>query len=522
MRILKLQSHPRRTKPSGPSVVGKFWGLFLMGWVVSLCLILNLSCSPGDEFKIVRAEKDEGRQIVGPLAKTNFSVIFTGSTRGEFEPCGCGGVYEGGFSRRSTVIETLRKVNPNLLLLDTGDVTSGGASSQTEFTAQAYHLLGYDAIALGEGDLRVGLDTFEKFSRQYSLPIVASNLKLKLKSPTCVREVISLQRGGRSIAVISVVSDQWLAIIPMEMRKQMVFERPEATLARLVPQLRPKYDLIILLSHLGPGNRKRVEGRLQGIDLWIDTGGHQWMAASQPSSPAKLPADGHLFPNQCPPLFISWQNDRKIGIAGLLLSLKNRKLTVPAAQMVDMVRGIKEDKRFLDIYDAYKYVSRQEMLTLLNKQLREAKTNTQPAAFEYVPSEKCGTCHQEIFRFWRTTPHGQAFATLKKANRDADLNCWSCHSTGFREETGFQNPVATPTLVDVGCQSCHMKELKTHPGKKKELEKIPPQMVQLEKRKDNLTQSWHCERCHVRHRSPNYEFKSYVKRIACPQALKKE
>ncbi len=521
-----------RLVPAGKKVMlGRIMWAGIPGLVLFLLL---LSCTLEDEFKLIRAEKDEGRQVMDPLGKVDLTVVFTGSTKGDFEPCGCGGVYEGGFARRSTVIETIRKTNPNLLLLDTGDITSGGAPSQTEFTSQAYHLLGYDAIALGEGDLRVGLEDYEKFVRRYSLPIVISNLKFKSLNvetgrdrkgagnslPGGIREVITLNRCGRKIAVISVVSDQWLSILPMAMRKNLAFERPGAALVRLVPKLRPKYDMIILLSHLGPGNRQVIENRLQGIDLWIDTGGHQWtgnQSTTRAALTAKSPRETSFLLDRYPPLFISWQNDRKVGIAGL--KWRNHVLTVSEADMINLAKGMVEDKRFLEIYDAYKYISRQEMQTLLNKQLREANTNTQPAAFQYVPSEKCGTCHQEIMQFWRSTKHGQAFATLKNENRDSDVNCWSCHSTGFREQTGFQNPVATPKLVDVGCQSCHRKELSSHPGKKKD---IPPQMVQIEKLKDNLTQSYHCERCHVRHRSPNYEFKSYLNRIACPQVLKKK
>jgi hypothetical protein len=72
----------------------------------------------------------------------------------------------------------------------------------------------------------------------------------------------------------------------------------------------------------------------------------------------------------------------------------------------------------------------------------------------YVGSETCGGCHGEAHRWWTGTPHGNAYATLVKRHKEFNLDCVSCHVTGYGKPGG-----ATVThvadLKNVGCESCH-------------------------------------------------------------------
>jgi len=478
---------------------------------IAVSAILTASCIKNKNLVLAGFEKDEGSSLADPSKKYDLAIVVTGSTAGEFEPCGCGGVYEGGFSRRSTMIDRLKKVHSNILLVDTGDLAFGiGEVIQFEFLAQAYHMLGYDAVALGEGDLRVGFDALNQYAKQYQLPMVVSNLKFK--SPTAIREVIPVERGGLRIAFISVIAERWLGIVPEETRRRLTYEPPAQTLARLVPKLKKDYDAVVLLSHLGTDEREKLAGKLDGVDLWIDNGAHQWVSnpATQPSSRIQ-PEFCNL--QQYPPLLVSWKNDRKIGVAGL--SWKDRKFSITVAEMIPVAREIKEDVRFLEIYDVYKYVSRQDAI---NRIANPRVTATMPAkAFPYESSDTCGSCHQEIYDFWKTTGHAKAFATIRKDNRDADSNCLACHTSGFREPGGFENPITTPHLKDVGCQMCHRVDMKKH-----HKTSLPPERAKIEKiraKVNNITASWQCQRCHVPHRSPKYNYSQYLKKIKCTQAL---
>jgi len=74
----------------------------------------------------------------------------------------------------------------------------------------------------------------------------------------------------------------------------------------------------------------------------------------------------------------------------------------------------------------------------------------------YAGTVACGGCHAAALKFWQTTAHARALATLKRVKRDRDPTCIGCHVTGFMRPGGTGDlRVATARLRDVGCESCH-------------------------------------------------------------------
>ncbi|MBK9646262.1 MAG: hypothetical protein IPO67_14105 [Deltaproteobacteria bacterium] len=85
----------------------------------------------------------------------------------------------------------------------------------------------------------------------------------------------------------------------------------------------------------------------------------------------------------------------------------------------------------------------------------------QPAAAQapsraFAGSEACRACHPAAFTQWSTTPHARAYASLEAVSRANDRDCASCHITGAFHPDGPQGPEGlSPTLQNVGCESCH-------------------------------------------------------------------
>jgi peroxiredoxin len=73
----------------------------------------------------------------------------------------------------------------------------------------------------------------------------------------------------------------------------------------------------------------------------------------------------------------------------------------------------------------------------------------------YSGSEVCGVCHESEHETWNFTTHAGAYATLVKHGEDANPECVSCHVVGHGEAGGFKNAAETPSLENVGCESCH-------------------------------------------------------------------
>ncbi len=101
-------------------------------------------------------------------------LAVTGNTAGALTDCGCGEDPAGGLGRRLTVIDSLRKLYPGMLLFDTGDLLSSWQDPDNDSLLVAlYARLGYDAIVPGEYEFTYG----NRFTAQMErLPFVAANL----------------------------------------------------------------------------------------------------------------------------------------------------------------------------------------------------------------------------------------------------------------------------------------------------------------------------------------------------------
>jgi peroxiredoxin len=73
---------------------------------------------------------------------------------------------------------------------------------------------------------------------------------------------------------------------------------------------------------------------------------------------------------------------------------------------------------------------------------------------EYVGSERCAPCHEEIHRWWSTTAHATALDTLRDAGSQSKPECLSCHTTALGILSGYRG-ASTPSLAAVGCEACH-------------------------------------------------------------------
>jgi hypothetical protein len=82
----------------------------------------------------------------------------------------------------------------------------------------------------------------------------------------------------------------------------------------------------------------------------------------------------------------------------------------------------------------------------------------------YVGSTACAACHRAIYLEWKKSPHAVALETLEAIDYDWDPECIRCHVVGWQRadadtwivaRSGFRDPLTTPYLGGVGCESCH-------------------------------------------------------------------
>jgi hypothetical protein len=72
----------------------------------------------------------------------------------------------------------------------------------------------------------------------------------------------------------------------------------------------------------------------------------------------------------------------------------------------------------------------------------------------YVGVDMCTNCHEEPRAVWDKTQHAHAYATLSKQFKEYNLDCVSCHVTGY-ERPGGSTVTHVDSLKDVQCEVCH-------------------------------------------------------------------
>ncbi|HXX66802.1 MAG TPA: multiheme c-type cytochrome, partial [Polyangiaceae bacterium] len=77
-----------------------------------------------------------------------------------------------------------------------------------------------------------------------------------------------------------------------------------------------------------------------------------------------------------------------------------------------------------------------------------------PGVATYVGVDVCASCHAAARRVWDGTGHSRAYAMLSAQFKEFNLDCVSCHVTGY-EKPGGSTVTHVERLRNVQCEVCH-------------------------------------------------------------------
>ncbi len=197
----------------------------------------------------------------------------------------------GGMARRATLIEQIRQQQPNVLLLDAGDIWQGTPYFNFFNGELEYKLMSemkYDAATLGNHDFDLGLEGLQRQLPHASFPFVSANYdfsKTILQNQFAPYKVFEKQ--GIRIGVFG-LGIELAGLVGKNNYGDTVYLDPVATAREVVQELRGQQqcNLVICLSHLG---YKYEDGKIddvtlaqqvEGIDLIL--GGHTHTFLEQP------------------------------------------------------------------------------------------------------------------------------------------------------------------------------------------------------------------------------------------------
>ena len=200
----------------------------------------------------------------------------------------------GGAARRAALIESIRKEEANVLLLDAGDIFQGTPyfnyyGGELEFKLMS--MMHYDLATMGNHDFDNGIEGFYAQLPHAKFEFVSANYDFK---NTMLNDIVKpykiFKKGGLKIGVFG-LGIELDGLVDKKMYKETVYKDPIETaedITRILKQ-EEKCDLVICLSHLGYDYKNEPEKisdlnlarKTADIDLII--GGHTHTFLDKPT-----------------------------------------------------------------------------------------------------------------------------------------------------------------------------------------------------------------------------------------------
>ncbi|NIR67402.1 MAG: hypothetical protein GWN67_15445 [Phycisphaerae bacterium] len=348
------------------------------------------------------------------------TVFLTGNELGVLKPCGCSGGQLGGLERRPAVFNSV-PVNRRMIV-DTGSfVKSDGEQDLIKFDilAQAFNLLGYDAVNLTEEDVKIAdsLGLIEGIGSLFN--VMSSYRPTDVNLPAKFTKKFSLKDQTFVVTVATFDAES----APMERIEELYNPQPGAQAVN-----------ILILNRCVPDIVDSIR-KIEILDCLI--------CPAESDEPALLSEPGKM------PLVISLGRFGKYICKLQIKTAKDKGKPKLSFSPIPVKEDLRPEETLIDLYKDYQLLVKEANL------IEKIPRFTLPNGLEYTGSKSCKGCHKYEYDKWSTKAHAHAYATLEKEGSEADPECVVCHVVGLKYEGGFVSVQETADLKDVGCEVCH-------------------------------------------------------------------
>lgn len=457
-------------------------------------------------------------QIDAASGKPTIRLYAMSTVAGALEPCGCSKDQLGGIDHLAAYIQSQAAAAPFHLAIGAGPLLfmesklSGDQATQDTWKADAIALaakdLGLVAWAPGANDWAAGADALGKFRDEAGAKLLAGNLD----SPAITGGTVLREIGGVKVGIVGVSDPRDRAgaypdALPppkpaLEAMKRGVAELqkqgaqvliglaaiPRGDALRIADELP---DLHVLLigkpSEMGHANDAQKAPVMVGSTLVVETANHLQTVSvidlfvRQSKSGEKIVfADAGGVARADELLGVSrriheletrlntWEGDPSVKPADVaarkadLDKLRAEKAKLEAEQpavagsffrvsSLEVREQLGRDKAVADrMLEYYKRV---------NAHNKQAFADRKPPPVEegkasYIGVDACSACHDDARKVWDGTRHAHAYASLQQGFKEYNLDCVSCHVTGYGR-AGGSTVTFNDKLQNVQCEECH-------------------------------------------------------------------
>lgn len=224
------------------------------------------------------------------FAQKRLVILYTNDTHSQIEPFPSNDTYfpdRGGVVNRKALVDSIRRVEKNVLLIDAGDFVQGTPYYNLfhgRVETEAMNRIRYDVGTIGNHEFDEGIDSLKRMVEQLDFPMINCNYDFSAtRLHGLIEPYIVLKKDGVRVGVVAVGTALDGMVTPSK-RPGVVFRPIVESVNHYAAILRKqkKCDLIICLSHIGYDEDKRLAAASQEIDLII--GGHSHTYLEHPTA----------------------------------------------------------------------------------------------------------------------------------------------------------------------------------------------------------------------------------------------
>ncbi|HGS4440585.1 TPA: bifunctional UDP-sugar hydrolase/5'-nucleotidase [Vibrio cholerae] len=196
----------------------------------------------------------------------NVTILGTSDLHGHFMPWDYSADklnLSGSLSQIATKVKTIRQEQPNVILVDAGDTIQGNFVETFKDEAIDPMMLGfnemkYDVWVLGNHEFDFGLKVLNRSLTQFKGRSLAGNIQRPDGNPFLPGYTI-IERGGIKIGVIGMDTPMTQVFAEGTNRLEgMTFTNPTLEVQKIIKQIDPQVDAIVLVVHMGIENENDI------------------------------------------------------------------------------------------------------------------------------------------------------------------------------------------------------------------------------------------------------------------------
>ncbi|MES2904313.1 MAG: bifunctional UDP-sugar hydrolase/5'-nucleotidase [Pseudomonadota bacterium] len=298
------------------------------------------------QITILHTNDMHGRHLPIRVASSN-ATAQTGDPGRTEQDFGRAGMI-GGFAHLAGAVETVRRQKgaENVVLVDGGDTFGDdllGNITKGEAMIRLMNAVGYDLMALGNHDFDYGVDRTAELQRIAQFPLRGANVLASDGAPFGGAPYLIKEVGGVRLAILTLGYHNTDRTGSPKNVAGLSFTNGIEVARRIVPMLRQKADVVVVLSHQGSKVDREMAEQVGEIDLIIAAHSHDKMSPPEEVNGvwiAQAMSDGTMLGQ----LTLTVDESGLIGVDGKLIELWNDQVK-PDPTLTRMIAELRAPHR---------------------------------------------------------------------------------------------------------------------------------------------------------------------------------